>query len=867
MKYLSKNGCLFYFDRDLYIWRTCEPTLLFLLGFESITAYGNSNSGTLQISRYSYHSYDDVLAAYKDFKIFDKIYGFLSKFGSIEDIGIYSNTECNGIKLLLNEYTGVSYDRTIPIIFKNDINVATVDLNSKMNRISESDNLTYSISDLRAQKINDIFNDANYSNTNYKLTDLYDITHISDETALSIINDYNSKITYIHNERKFNSNIYRLIDYKAMYSYALGVLYGCRCLGYHKEAIWRLDPKFWYNGKNINLVNTAWKTFRFHYIDQQYSPEDTYRDIVLNKLWNFTNDEYSDVELIPDEVNVSSVGIDTKSNSVIIKSIVYSNSLNKYIPLYGDSFDLNNWIAADSSIISSDDNVPVMDIIDQDGISYIRYIGTSIVKLFPAYRYKYVIEDVHEYQYLEDYCFTSAGNLGWVKYSKNDFNQTLQTNANFPSLSLYPKPLSSLERIHTRRIFDKTNCTLLTAYVCSLNYYEDSHFCESNRVLIGLSYDFDTDTSFNKLICGNYEYHVDEFNTTHIQLNLPEPYINQEGTPVGIDKVAYNLSDKIHVVASYSDNTLIWTGNNAPDDFISMFEFGYSYYKSTNLPVYIEYNDEIVSSNLRYYILSNSIYFWDQNNPTNGFVPQLLADPKLLPLGNYMLFDTASLYRNINRIVSNTSIYSDEFKISHNTVVVDPDTSRKYVYYNCEFVLLSSLYNEQGITEYLCQIIYEDDFGNSLLDIDGNPLVWYDEYNQKYWNGLSLSPAWQSEKPRLLVGVTMYDSSENLLLPIIDNTSTHEVTINGVAITYSEFYSNDNYGIIRETLNVFSALSGMIDCYYDSYSDEYCIPNVTSEWVPRASISSLGYRFVDGIETLYDGVEEVEVVTDSDDID
>lgn len=867
MKYLSRNGCLFYFDRNLYKWQFCEPTMLFLLGFESATSFDNSGSDELQISRYSYHSYNNTLVEYKDFEIFDRIYGFLSLLGSVDDNELYSSFDCNGAKLLLSEYTGIALDRTIPVIFKDDINRSAIDLNSTMNRLAGSVYTNYSINDLRAQKIHDIFDDADYSNPAYKSTDLLSTQDTDDDIALSIVEEYNEEATALHEERKFNNNVYRLIDYKAMYSYALGVLYGCRCLGYHKEAIWRLDPKFWYNGQHKNLIDTAWRVFRFHYTEQLHSPDDAYQEIVLNKLWNFTNDSNSDVELKSDEVNVSSVGIDTDSNSAVIKPIIYSHSDNTYIPLYGSQIELNNWVAADSSIISSDANVPVMDLIDQDGISYIRYIGTSVVKLFPAYRYKYIVDGVHEYEYLKDYCFTSAGNLGWVKYSKNDFNHTLQTNANFPSLSLYPKPLSGLEHTHTRSIFDKSNCTLLTAYVCSLNYYAESDFCESNRVLIGLAYDFGTDMSFNKLICGNYEYRVDEFNVTHTQLNLPEPYINQEGTPVGIVKVAYNLFDKIHVIASYSDNTLIWTGNDAPNDFISMFEFGYSYYKSTNLPVYIEYNDEVVSSNLRCYILSNSIYFWDQSNPTNGFVPQLLTDPKLLPLGNYMLFDTASLYRNINRIVSNTSIYSDEFKISHNTVVADQDTSRKYVYYNNEFVLLSSLYNEQGITEYLCQIIYEDDFGNSLLDIDGNPLVWYDEYNQMYWNGLSLSPAWQSEKPRLLVGVTMYDSSENLLLPIIDNTSTHEVTINDVTITYNEFYSNDNYGIIRETLNVFSTLSGMIDCYYDSYSDEYCIPNVTSEWVPRSFISSLGYRFVDGIETLYDGVEEVEVVTDSDDTD
>lgn len=845
MKYLSRDGCLFYFDRVLYNWRVCEPTTLFLLGFESATSFDNSSSDVIQISRYSYHSYNDTLVAYKDFDIFDRIYGFLSLLGSVDDNELYSEFNCNGAKLLLNEYTGVALDRTIPIIFKNDINCSAVDLNTPMNRVSQSDYLTYSINDLRTQKIHDIFIDADYSNPDYKHTDFLSTDYTDDAQAIKTVNAYNDLMSDLHSERKFNSNIYRLIDYKSMYSYALGVLYGCRCLGYNKESIWRLDPKFWYNGDNKNLVDTAWRVFRFHYIDQLPEQDVSYKDIVYNKLWNFTNDENSDVILRSDEIQLTSVGIaedpDTHEKSVLSLPIVYSSSPQQYIPLYGSVFNLTEWLDIDINIISDDNNTPVRDLINPDELSNTRYVGQSPIKLFPAYR---------QDDYLNNYCFTAAGNLGWVKFDKNDFNHIVNGNE---SLSIYPKSLNSMKT--PDKYIEISTGELVLGFSCYINWPE-----QINSFICGMLKDF---TYIND--SGTFEYKDDaSFYRLVSSTNIDDFYVKLDSQLPGTPSRLYNLSDTVNVIRN-GENVLVNIVNSTPE-WESMYNFGYSFYSSADLPVFIEKNDAIVKSELRYYFRSSLVYFWDSENKESGFIPQSLTEP--LPNGKYLVYDTVTLYKNVIRLLNNVTVYSNEFERKANTIVVKQiDNTSRYIFDDGEFISLSILHDEQGITEYACPIIYNDDFGNSLLDIDGNPLVWYDEYNQKYWNGLSLSPAWQSEKPRLLVGVTMYDSSENLLLPIVDNTSTHEVTINGVTITYSEFYSNDNYGIIRETLNVFSALSGMIDCYYDSYSDEYCIPNVTSEWVSRASISSLGYRFVDGIETLYDGVEEVEVVTDSDDTD
>lgn len=858
MKYLSKNGCLFYFDRSLYSWRICEPTMLFLLGFESITVFDNSPSDTIRISKYAYHSYDGSVSLYKDFSIFDRIYGFLSLLGEVEDNEIYSDFKCNGIKLLLNEFTGMSTDRTIPIIFKNDINTLSVDLSSKMNRISDISYSKYSINDLRAQKISDILTDANYTNPDYKSTDLYDTSNITDTTVLSLLNAYNNKLISLHEERKFNNNIYRLIDYRSIYSYALGILYGCRCLGYDSKSIWRLDPQFWYNGIYTNLVSTAWKIFRFHYIDQPYLSDDDkekYCNIVLNKLWNFTNDENSDVQLRHDEINVASVAIEDDNPS--IRSIIYSynNDNQEYIPLYISDTDLNTWIPADNSIIvkTYDNNVnlyiPERDLIDPNDKYLLRYIGTTPVKLFPAYRYKFINDNPNEYSYLKDYYFTTAGNLGWVKYNKNDFNSDQHK-----SLSIYPIPLDQLPGTFTPYLDSQTQ-TLVACYTCEL-YDNDLHF----KNLYGFSNDVTFGTGCSNIIPNSdssFYYLNNEINNERyksITLSGAYPYR------------VYDLDNLIYVVKGHSaTEDEIWDGESVnPPSYISMYTYGYSKKPSTELSVYTEVENNISVSNIRYYFNNGLVYYWEKINPTQGWQEYSISDP--LPNNNFFLLDTVTLYKNIEKQYTNISAYSNEIKIENNIIKPKPNPSDKFIYINNEFVSLNILHDTQGITEYACSIIYEDDFGNPLLDIHGNPAVWYDEYKNKYWNGLLSTPAWQDGKP-VLNGLLMYDSVLHVITSVVDNEYSHTITIGDNVISYSEFYNHSNYGIIRETVKVYSDLTGMIDCYYDSYSDEYCIPNITNQWVTRSDIVNLGYRFVDGTGTLYNGDTEIEVIVDNDNVD
>ncbi len=80
-------------------------------------------------------------------------------------------------------------------------------------------------------------------------------------------------------------------------------------------------------------------------------------------------------------------------------------------------------------------------------------------------------------------------------------------------------------------------------------------------------------------------------------------------------------------------------------------------------------------------------------------------------------------------------------------------------------------------------------------------------------------------------------------------------------------------GIIRDKstdiLKVFNSelVSKPVICYYDSFTNTYCIPNYTNEWYNKSYINNLGWRFVDGLDSLYNGDSVVEVITDTDPLD
>lgn len=73
-------------------------------------------------------------------------------------------------------------------------------------------------------------------------------------------------------------------------------------------------------------------------------------------------------------------------------------------------------------------------------------------------------------------------------------------------------------------------------------------------------------------------------------------------------------------------------------------------------------------------------------------------------------------------------------------------------------------------------------------------------------------------------------------------------------------------GIIRssaDTMQVMNSTGDIKTCYYDSYKDTYCIPQYSTEWVSRAAISADGWRFIEGVETLYDGSTAQQIAVDT----
>lgn len=473
MRYTSENGCLFYYDRILYSWKICEPTMLFLLGFDAITSFEKSLSDTITASKYIYLSDVNELAPLEKFDIFDNIYSYLSEIGTVEDFEAYLHFNCYGLKLLMNDLTGMSVDRTVPIIFRNDVNETFLKYNT-----TDGDN-SLSFYDRQAQKIYDIFDFAEYDLTDSAFIkkclgespvlgskpikpnrDDYDSDEDYDRDLAKYIEDleqYNitkqqcfdykkaknelkeSEIMKIHSERKSTSEIYTRLDYKSMYSYALGVLYGCRCFGYDTNLIWRVNPDFWYTGEYKNLVKTAWVVFRFHYTDKLPVTEkdkqlfNKYRGIQLNRLWNYSDEDTCE-PLKEDEIQCYSVNrksVDIISYSPGTCSHQNNDSdhecLGSY--LHTDSENTSEWRPIEELIVDDDPFTPDAD--ERNGIlavnddPIIRYLSNNKIKIYKAYQYQSAYEhastdtsdsDIYLSPNQKDIYFIGAGHLGWVDY-------------------------------------------------------------------------------------------------------------------------------------------------------------------------------------------------------------------------------------------------------------------------------------------------------------------------------------------------------------------------------------------------------------------------------------------------------------------
>lgn len=551
MRYSSTLGCLYYYDRVLYRWNICDPTMLFLLGFEAITSYNGSLSDTITISPYIYYESENIIKEFDDFDIYDSIYEYLSKLGQMDDFERYLKFNCYGLKLALNEMTGTSSDRTIPLIFKNDNNKKLIDLSRIPSRLSTSE-FSYNNGVLfrQAQYIKDIFEDAGYNDTlEGKLFNISSETSSYNENDLIYIQQYNNDIKSLHEEKLANSSIYKLLDYKAIYSYALGVLFGCHCIGYSNELIWHMNPIYWYYslGKYKNLVSTAWYAFRFHYkyplsdlqsiceihnpdegdIDKQKQEyielQDRYQSIQINKLWNF--DRLSDkiLSIIPGEqfcyiasITDNTTGTDIFSNTTPIENaytinldpILYvqtdENKRGLYVDCKSESL---KWLNITDEVIPSNDNRKGI-ISEKTDTDIIRYIGYNKVIIKQALSYKDANNTIIYHSPENQHHFTTTGGLGWFNFDEKDSELTL-TKRTFKEL-----PTSS---IFTDKYKERATDKPVIVYIC--NVYKNDETQNNNISLYCIFDDNYTPGTDDKHNMFKYILSEDYFNTYYNKIN------------------------------------------------------------------------------------------------------------------------------------------------------------------------------------------------------------------------------------------------------------------------------------------------------------------------------------------------------------
>lgn len=260
--YKSSIGCIEYYDDVEHRTLLCDPTTLFILGLEAITTPQEEYYKEIQVIDQDTHKpaidpdtglpvKETVLDTarlrqiiiYKnrisDVDVYNKIIEYFSIHGKPVEFEDRVEFYCAGLRHFMNKLTGTDSSRIVPVIFHDIIEFSTLGVE----------------------------NDSDY-------------------------NEIYEKITNVLNNAGCKNQIYKKLDNESMYSYALGVLYGCWRLGYSDNDIFTSDPINWYLGEYSNLVQTAFSIFSFHYkhpicsIDNDPHLFVKYKGIPTNKIWN-----------------------------------------------------------------------------------------------------------------------------------------------------------------------------------------------------------------------------------------------------------------------------------------------------------------------------------------------------------------------------------------------------------------------------------------------------------------------------------------------------------------------------------------------------------------------------------------------------
>ena len=893
MEYSSELGCFFYYDRYTLSWCSCEPTLLFLLGLEA-TLSSNDNLNTrydsIDLLTRFFETYKDTV--YKDFierdsrtcdnhecgcvgvchecrcnKLTDIVwcksipsitlcerielfikespdYEFLLRdFINTRESGIilpksgipiyknileyltckYSYIEydeshieipCAGLKYVMNLLTGVESNRIVPIIYRNMENAARLE-----HFLPDSSSF---------ERLLHLFHDAGYEKRESALKKLsrYGTTDLSE---LERIDAYNRALLEEHRLKQQCSQIYKLIDYRAMYSYALGVLYGCYCLGYNNDSIWRVDPAIWYDGDYLNLVISAYEVFRYRYghpiprIDCDPMLLDKYKGIQANKLWNFSDIADDLAPIYEDELLCHSKYIDSFNNLIsipLIYSLLAGGDKGSYLKT-GDK----EWKPLDSLVL---DEKHRRGIISSKDVPIVRYLVNDAIPIERAYQYKkgkYLSPNADELY------FVSTANLGWCSFDEKAYQGYADDTT---LLTLFETGFDRVSPNNLKLAREKTS----GEYVV---YYEG--LVNDKDSLYGLVFDKDIidkwvagiedDRLFSKIVTfiefeNNYEYPIDFAGYTLADY--------------------YNIEKPISIYVWDEDDSMMF-GGDVP---IPIVEYGYTKTPAKRIDAYvctdIDGTHNLTEYDLRYNA-DDEYGYW-----SNLWTPREWRDSVKDVYEKQE--DEISLYRGetvLNVIPYYKCLCTDDIWYIFNNDVpreLDLDFKDCFVRLYNEDTSQESLY-KYGITEYDCEFVTVDDYGNSLLDEYGNPLVWYDDKRELFWNGLLNLNRWQKEKPTRFTTFMFVSDVEQKLEVLDKGEKDGFILSDGTEKSYIEYYAIDTYGIIRETLLVQNKESLEVsDCYHDSYSEEYCVPRYHKVWVSKEGLSK-DFRIVDGYATLY----------------
>ena len=769
MEYWSRLGTICYYDYVEYGPRLCEPTMLFMLGLESVLTPSSEYIRHVPVidpetkeqeidPETGEPIFEDkpdterlkALILHRDQigeDSFKRAYFYLYDVYPKEDV-TEINVVFKNLKVSLNSITGTSSNRTMPILYHIYFNKPEI-----------------TDFDAETEKLLTILDCAGYNKKDNSVPYIGKFG-VTSESDLAAISEYNNSLKLEHERKKLHSQEYKDIDYKAMYIYALGVLYGCTCLGYDNNLIWRTDPSLWYDGEYSNLVKTAYEVFRFHYthhlcnIDVDPHLERKYKGIQTNKIWNFNNE---DLNIKQDEIPCKSLYIND-DNEIVEQSIVYSKDSNSYlIPKE------NEWKPIDEFVLSND---PKIGIISNDSHIITRYIANNEVKLVSAYKYnknKYLSpNDSDTY-----FCYT--GNTGWVPFNENLWRSYSVDNQ---VLTLTPLKLTDIPSDAIQLARNKDDNSIIPYYQ---SYISDVNTIlgVDRRSLFGILskesiysgiVNVNDDTEFEDVVS-------DEFFKEHYEF----PF-----TPVGYSEAQlYDLDIPITVFVYDEDATMMWNGgiNQTP-----IINYGYTLTPSEALEAFTNSDDESPNKyNLRYNSDDDYGYWSDSWEPKQW--RKSFEDQNVFTLNG-----SVTLYKNSEVIIDEIKTYIQFVSDAEVAYIFNNKSIEDLSALSHGFIELSSLL-DLGITTYPCEIVYTDKYGNFLLDEFNNPLVWYDSERELYWNGLYSFNVWQSEKPSLLTTLVINEDTnravggfieENELVPlqqyVVNDAMPFSISLNIVTL-------------------------------------------------------------------------------------